>query len=28
MRGPCLKLAQGYDWERICDLVEKIYEEE
>jgi len=28
MRRPCLKLAQGYDWERICDLVEKIYEEE
>ncbi len=20
MRRPCLKLAQGYDWERICDL--------
>ena len=28
MRGPCLKLAQGYDWERICDLAEKIYEVE
>ena len=27
MRAPCRQLAQGYDWERICDLVEKIYEE-
>jgi hypothetical protein len=26
MREPCLKLARGYDWERICDLVEKIYD--
>ncbi len=27
MRAPCRDLAWGYDWERICDLAEKIYEQ-
>lgn len=26
MREPCQRLAKGYDWERICDRLEKIYE--
>ena len=27
MRAPCRDLARGYDWERICDMAEKIYEQ-
>jgi len=27
MRIPCQELARSYDWERICDRAERIYEE-
>ena len=25
MRGRCIDLAKGYDWEKICDLLETVY---
>lgn len=26
MRAACRELARGYDWERICDMAERVYE--